>query len=188
MTNCPFGPIENYNDLDCVNAYWELTGAGLREPEELLECIAAKSRDNARTPMQWSDAPNAGFTTGKPWLMVNPNYVTINAEAQVKDPDSVFHYYKKLIGLRRNSRWSDIIVYGKYALLAPEDEKIFAYVRTYEDRKLLVICNMTAEEASFTVPEEVTWTAAELVVGSNAPASLERRLQLQPWSASVWEI
>ncbi|MBO7252227.1 MAG: alpha-glucosidase C-terminal domain-containing protein, partial [Oscillospiraceae bacterium] len=188
MTNCPFGPIENYNDLDCVNAYWELTGAGLREPEELLEAIAMKSRDNARTPMQWSDAPNAGFTTGKPWLMVNPNYVTINAEAQVKDPDSVFHYYKKLIGLRRSSQWSDIIVYGNFALLAPEDKKVFAYVRCYEGKQLLVICNMSAEETEFTVPAEVQWSAAQAVVGTNAPEALDRTMALKPWSASVWAI
>ena len=188
MTNCPFGPIENYNDLDCVNAYWELTGAGLREPEELLECIAAKSRDNARTPVQWSDAPNAGFTTGKPWLMVNPNYVTINAEAQLKDPDSVFHYYKKLIALRRDSQWSDVIVYGNYNLLAPEDKSVFAYTREFEGKKLLVICNMTAQEVAFTVPESVCWNEAVAVVGTNAPATLERDLNLKPWSASVWEL
>ena len=188
MTNCPFGPIENYRDLDCINAYYELTGAGLRQPEELLEAIACKSRDNARTPMQWSAAENAGFTTGKPWIMVNPNYKTINAEAQVGDPDSVFSYYKKLIALRRNSKWSDVIVYGKYALLAPEDKAVFAYTRKTETDTLLVICNMTAEETSFTVPASVQWEAAEQVVGSNAPETLARELKLAPWSASVWAI
>ena len=188
MTNCPFGAIENYNDLDCVNAYYELTGAGLREPEELLECIALKSRDNARTPMQWDASENAGFTTGKPWLMVNPNYVTINAAAQVNDPDSVYNYYKQLIALRRNSRWSDIIVYGNYELLAPEDKSVFAYVRNYEGRKLLVVCNMTAKETAFTVPETVSWQEAEAVIGTNAPAALERELKLAPWSGSVWEL
>ena len=147
-----------------------------------------KSRDNARTPMQWSDAPNAGFTTGKPWLMVNPNYVTINAEAQVKDPDSVFHYYKKLIALRRESKWSDVIVYGDYKLLAPEDKAVFAYTRSIEGKKLLVVCNMTAEPVSFTVPEDVQWAEAEAVVGSNAPEKLERTMELTPWSASVWAI
>ena len=188
MTNCPFGPIENYRDLDCVNAYYELTGAGLREPEELLEAIAWKSRDNARTPMQWSAAENAGFSTGKPWIMVNPNYTTINAEAQLADPDSVFHYYKKLIALRRSSKWTNVIVYGSYALLAPEDTSVFAYTREKDGEKLLVICNMTDKDYTFTVPGEVNWSDAELVIGSNAPAALERELKLAPWSASVWAL
>ena len=188
MTNCPFGSIENYNDLDCINAYYELTGAGLREPEELMEAIACKSRDNARTPMQWSAEANAGFTTGKPWLMVNPNYTTINAAAQVNDPDSVFSYYKKLIALRRNSAWSETIVYGDYALLAPEDKAVFAYTRKTDKQLLLVVCNMTAAETSFTVPETVQWSNAECIIGSNAPETLTRELKLAPWSASVWAI
>ncbi len=188
MTNCPFGGIENYRDLDCINAYYELTGAGLREPEELLEAIAAKSRDNARTPMQWSAAENAGFSTGKPWIMVNPNYTAINAEAQLADPDSVFHYYRKLIALRRESAWSDVIVYGDYALIAPEDASVFAYTRTTEAQKLLIICNMTAAETVFTVPESENWEAAELVIGSRAPEALARQMKLAPWSASVWAI
>ena len=142
----------------------------------------------ARTPMQWSDAPNAGFTTGKPWLMVNPNYVTINAASQVGDPDSVFSYYKKLIALRRNSPWSEVIVYGDYTLLAPEDESVFAYTRKTEKQQLLVVCNLTAKETDFTVPESVSWNSAELVVGTNAPESLQRQLKLAPWSASVWSI
>ncbi len=188
MTNCPFGPIENYRDLDSINPYYDLTAAGLRQPEELLEAIAAKSRDNARTPMQWSAEKNAGFTTGEPWIMINPNHVTINAAAQVGDPDSVYHYYKQLIALRRSSPWSEVIVYGKYALLAPEDPAIFAYTRETESRKLLVICNMTARETAFQVPEEVTWQSAQLVIGTRMPEYLTRELQLQPWSASVWAL
>ena len=100
----------------------------------------------------------------------------------------MFSYYKKLIALRRNSKWSDVIVYGKYALLAPEDKAVFAYTRKTETDTLLVICNMTAEETSFTVPASVQWEAAEQVVGSNAPETLARELKLAPWSASVWAI
>ena len=188
MTNCPFGPIENYRDLDCINPYYELTEAGLREPEELLECIAYKSRDNARTGMQWDDSPNAGFTTGEPWIMTNPNYVTINAKAQLADPNSVFHYYKKLIALRRNSQWSDTIVYGSYDLLDPEHEAVYAYTRTGETGKLLVVCNLSDKEVDFTVPAEVQWTAAEQIIGSCAPAAAEREMKLAPWAAAVWAI
>ena len=103
MTNVPFGPIENYRDLESINAYRDLSARGVMPQAELMAAIAYKSRDNARTPFQWDGSPNAGFTTGRPWIMVNPNYVQINAKEQLGRADSVFHYYQKLIGLRRNS-------------------------------------------------------------------------------------
>ena len=187
MTNCPFGPIENYRDIESINAYKELTGAGLRQPEELLSCIALKSRDNARTPMQWDDSPNAGFTTGSPWIMVNPNYKDINAKAELNDPDSVFHYYKKLIALRRQSQWSDVIVYGHYQLIAPEDENVYAYTRELDGQKLLIICNLSPENVQFQVPGEVTWQNSEQLIGSRN-AALEREMELQPWQACVYAL
>jgi oligo-1,6-glucosidase len=188
MTNCPFGGIENYRDLESVNAYRELTETGRRQPEELLSCIAYKSRDNARTPMQWSDGPNAGFTTGKPWIMVNPNYKTINAASQLSDPDSVFHYYQKLISLRRESDWSDLIVYGSYRLLSPEDEAVFAYVRELDGRRLLVVCNLTEKSVSYAVPETETWKDHKLLIANVAQPALSRRMTLSPWQACVWEM
>lgn len=187
MTNCPFGPIENYRDIESVNAYRELTGAGLRQPEELLECIAYKSRDNARTPMQWDDSENAGFTSGSPWIMLNPNYKTINAKAEMADPDSVFHYYQKLIALRRSSPWSDIIVYGNYELLAPEDEAVYAYTRELNGQKLLVVCNLSSKAAAFHVPDEVSWKGGELITG-NMGGELSREMNLNPWQACVYAL
>ncbi|MCQ2442240.1 MAG: alpha-glucosidase [Oscillospiraceae bacterium] len=188
MTNCPFGAIENYRDIESINAYHELTESGLREPEELLECIAYKSRDNARTPMQWDDSPNGGFTTGTPWIMVNPNYREINAKKQLLEPDSVFHYYQKLIWLRRKSNWSVMIVYGSYDLLSPEDENIFAYIRTLGDKRLLVVCNLSPETQSYTVPASVSWSASEQLIGTKGRTALNRTLSLTPWQADVWEI
>ena len=185
MTNCPFGSIENYRDIESINAYRELTEAGLRQPEELLACIAYKSRDNARTPMQWDDRPGAGFTTGTPWIMINPNYRQINASAQLVDPDSVFHYYRKLIALRRKSRWSDIIVYGSYRLLAPEDEAVYAYLREKDGQRLLVICNLSPEPVDFRVPDEAAWETSEPIVGD---LPLARTLTLAPWQAEVWAL
>ena len=185
MTNCPFGGIENYRDIESINAYRELTEAGLRDPEELLSCIAYKSRDNARTPMQWDDSENAGFTTGTPWIMVNPNYKEINAKAELQDPDSVFYHYQKLIALRRKSRWSDVIVYGSYRLLAPEDEQVYAYLRESGGQRLLVVCNLSPSEAVFPVPEEVSWQSFEPLVGG---APLCRTLSLAPWQAEVWAL
>ena len=188
MTNCPFGSIENYRDLESINAYHELTEAGLRQPEELLECIAYKSRDNARTPMQWNSGKNGGFTEGTPWIMVNPNYKEINAEQELADPDSVFHYYQQLIALRRSSVWSDIIVYGHYELLAPEDPQVFAYTREYEGRKLLVICNLSAEKVSFEIPGSVSWTQADRLIGNYEKQELSIKTELRPWEAEVWSI
>ena len=188
MTNCPFGSIENYRDLESINAYHELTEAGLRQPEELLECIAYKSRDNARTPMQWNSGKNGGFTEGTPWIMVNQNYKEINAEQELADPDSVFHYYQQLIALRRSSIWSDIIVYGHYELLAPEDPQVFAYTREYEGRKLLVICNLSAEKVSFEIPGSVSWTQADRLIGNYEKQELSIKTELRPWEAEVWSI
>ena len=188
MTNCPFGSIENYRDLESINAYHELTEAGLRQQEELLECIAYKSRDNARTPMQWNSSKNGGFTEGTPWIMVNPNYKEINAEQEMADPDSVFHYYQHLIALRRSSSWSDIIVYGHYELLAPENPQVFAYTREYEGRKLLVICNLSSEKVSFEIPDSVSWTQADRLIGNYKYQELARKTELRPWEAEVWAI
>ena len=188
MTNCPFGSIENYRDLESINAYHELTEAGLRQPEELLECIAYKSRDNARTPMQWNSSKNGGFTEGTPWIMVNPNYKEINAEQEMADPDSVCHYYQHLIALRRSSSWSDIIVYGHYELLAPENPQVFAYTREYEGRKLLVICNLSSEKVSFEIPDSVSWTQADRLIGNYKYQELARKTELRPWEAEVWAI
>ena len=121
------------------------------------------SRDNARTPMQWDDSANAGFTTGTPWIKVGPDYETVNAKNEMADPDSVYNYYKKLIHLRKEK---DIMVYGTYELLDPEDEALYVYTRTLGDQKLLVMCNFTKEEQEYTVPE--TFAGAEVLI-SNYP-------------------
>lgn len=185
MTNCPFGPIENYRDIESINAYRELTGAGLRQPGELLESIAAKSRDNARTPMQWDDSENAGFTTGTPWIMVNPNYRSINAAAELADPDSVFHYYRRLIALRRESEWKNEIVYAPFQLLAPDDEQVFAYLRRGE-RTLLVVCNLSGKNSRFVIPDEIVLHQAQLLIRNDEALELNRTMELAPWAAGVW--
>lgn len=136
-----------------------------------------RSRDNARTPMQWSAEENGGFTTGKPWFLLNPNYTEINAASQVDDPDSVFSYYRRLIALRKEM---DIIVYGKYQLLLPEDEDLWVYTREYRGEKLLVVCSFSEREREFTVPEE--YSGAERLIG-NYPSAGENRLR--PYEAFV---
>ena len=188
MTNCPFGPIENYRDLETVNAYYELTEAGLREPEELLAAMAQKSRDNARTPMQWDSSPNAGFTSGTPWIMVNPNYTSINAAAQEKDPDSVLNFYRRLIRLRRESEWKDIIAEGSFLLLSPEDEEVFAYLRPYQDATLLTVCNFSPAPRTYLLPPEVPAGRVKTVLAAPAAPKFGKTLALAPWQAAVWVI
>lgn len=162
MTNCPFDSLEEVRDIESLNAFKELTEMGVVSPEDMLRYINLRGRDNARTPMQWDDGENAGFTQGTPWIKVNPNYKEINAAAELADPDSVFHYYKKLIALRRQEA---VIVYGDYQLLEPESGSLYVYTRTLgteqqgekpgealrEEQALLVICNFTGQEESYTV-------------------------------------
>ena len=146
MTNTVFNSVDDFRDLESINAYRELVESGLYTDEDMFPKIAHKSRDNARTPMQWDASENSGFTTGKPWIAVNPNYKKINVADQLKREDSVFHYYQKLIRLRKEN---EIIVYGNYELLLPEDENIFAYIRTLDNQKLLVVCNFSKSEQKF---------------------------------------
>lgn len=146
MTNTIFNSVDDFRDLESINAYRELVESGLYTDEDMFPKISHKSRDNARTPMQWDASENAGFTTGIPWIAVNPNYKKINVADQLKREDSVFHYYQKLIRLRKEN---EIIVYGNYELLLPEDENIFAYVRTLDNQKLLVVCNFSKSEQKF---------------------------------------
>ena len=146
MTNTVFNSVDDFRDLESINAYRELVESGLYTDEDMFPKIAHKSRDNARTPMQWDASENAGFTTGKPWIAVNPNYKKINVADQLKREDSVFHYYQNLIRLRKEN---EIIVYGNYELLLPEDENIFAYTRTLDNQKLLGVCNFSKSEQRF---------------------------------------
>ena len=151
MTNYPFQSPADFRDIESINAYREWCAEGPLSHEDFWPCMLYKSRDNARTPVQWDDSPQAGFTTGTPWIAVNPNYKEINAKAETADPDSVFHYYKKLIALRKEN---PIMVYGKYELLLADSEELFVYTRTLEHEKLLVVCNFCDHETAFTVPEE----------------------------------
>ena len=159
MTNIKLD-ISQHVDIETHNVYRERLEQGYPE-EEVMRSIHARSRDNARTPMQWTAGEKAGFTTGDPWMPINPNYVTINAEAALADENSVFYYYKKLIALRKTY---GIFGDGDFRLLLPEDEKIFAYTRDTEEAHLLVVCNFTGEQLDFEVPER--FRGAELLISN----------------------
>lgn len=193
MTNVRFDSIEQYQDIEIRNMYRERLEKGYAE-KDIMESIYAKGRDNARTPMQWDDTENAGFTTGAPWLGVNPNYTEINARSQLQDENSVFHYYKKLIHLRKEN---SIFVDGDFTLLLPEDENIFAYVREYEGRKLLVAANFTDKEVECPLLKEWGVPADEdgaaksrdngvklLIHNYN---DLPSQQKLRPYEAMIWE-
>lgn len=144
MTNMTFGSIDECDDVEEINAYRQYVEEHkMISSEEMLKCISAVGRDNARTPVQWNADKNAGFTTGTPWFTVNPNYKEINAEAALADPDSVFYYYQKLIRLRHEN---DIIVYGTFHPLLEDDENVYAYERRLDGKVLTVACNWTDKE------------------------------------------
>ena len=180
MTNVPFASMDEFRDIESINAYREYTENGIIAPEDMMKYLNYKSRDNARTPMQWSDEENGGFTKGTPWIKINSNYTTINAKEQMEREDSVFHYYQKLISLRKKE---PVIVYGTFALLMPEDEDIFMYTRTYEQEKLLVICNFSQKERELEIPEE--WERGTILLGNYKDAAVGRKMCLRDYEAIV---
>ncbi len=157
MTNVQY-KIEDYRDIETRNMYRERLEKGYDE-KDVMQSIYAKGRDNARTPMQWDDSDNAGFTGGTPWIKVNPNYKQINAHNQMEDAGSIFRFYKKLIQLRKDY---DVLVDGKYELLLSNDPDIFAYTRENEHQKLLVICNFFDNTIRMPLREE--WQDMELLL------------------------
>ena len=174
MTNIRL-PIEEYVDLEIHNVYRERTQAGYT-PENVMESIYARGRDNARTPMQWTAEEGAGFTTGTPWLPVNENHVTVNAEAAMADPDSVFHYYRKLIALRKEY---DVFRDGWFELVDAQSDKIFAYTRDTEQEHLLVVCNFTGETLPFEIPDR--FHGSKLLISNYK----EEESGLRPYEAAM---
>lgn len=199
MTNYPWKDESEFRDVEEINAMGELPEKLHISKEELFPMIAAKGRDNARTPMQWDDSENAGFTTGQPWIAVNPNYVKVNAKEETGREDSVFHYYQKLIALRHES---DLIVYGHYQLLLPEDPDLYVYTRELKageipagtgrrgesgpapaaNEKLIVVCNFSGHERTYSLPEEFLGGS---VLIQNVEGHDVKDGKLAPWEAYV---
>ena len=140
MTNYPFSDIRDFRDVESINAYHEYTETLHVDSDKMISYLRNKSRDNARTPMQWDETDEAGFTTGVPWMPVNPNYKVINAAAQIGDEDSIYNYYRKLISLRKEH---PIIVNGDFELVGEDDADVFVYLRHWKDQILWVACNFT---------------------------------------------
>lgn len=183
MTNYPFESPADFKDIESVHAYEEWCESGRVSHELFWPCITAVSRDNARTPIQWDDTENAGFSTGTPWMPVNPNYREINARAAMADPESVFHYYQKLIALRKQY---PVIVYGGYQLLLEDSEELFAYIREYEGEKLLVVCSFTDKEVEFEIPKE--FQGAQCLIANYENSYDSEKMVLKPYEAFVLRV
>lgn len=186
MTNVGWADIADYRDIETLNYYRESVSGGASDGE-VMAGIGPVSRDNARTPMPWDDSPHGGFTTGTPWLAMNPAYPEINAAAAVADPDSVLHHYRRLVELRHTL---DVVVDGRFALLAPEHEQLFAYTRTTPEQTLLVVANMSGAPVRATLPGTEAALAGRMVLGTHAlppdRGTDGAAIVLAPWESRVY--
>jgi oligo-1,6-glucosidase len=178
MTNAPFHGIDDFRDIESRNHYAEAIAAG-HGREEVLAALRAKSRDNARTPMQWDASPHAGFTDGTPWIAVNPNHEHINAAAARADPDSVFHHYRRLIELRHTE---PVVAHGDFTMLLPDDDRVYAFTRRLDDVELLVLGNFSRDRVIVDLPDAEAWVGTEVLVGAEPAPGV---LTLGPWEGRV---
>jgi oligo-1,6-glucosidase len=188
MTNVAFASIDDYRDIESRNNYRSLVEEHGVSPADALRFLHARSRDNARTPMQWDSGPQAGFTAGKPWIGVNPNYPEISVAQDRSRPDSIFAYYQALIRLRRSN---PVVVYGRYGLLLPEHHQIHAFTRTLGDDRLLVALNFSGEPAAARLPEPIASASRGLLLGNYTdapPGGASPELSLRAFEAQVWRV
>ena len=184
MTNAGFTKIEDYRDMPTLNEYQNQKNKG-GDLQKFMKRIAFESRDNGRTPFQWNSSPNAGFTTGTPWLKVNPNYTTINVAAQEKDPQSCLNYFRAMVALRKNN---PALVYGKYTLLDKANPNVYAYTREYEGQKFLIVLNFSSGNAQSALG--INTANAKLLLGNykDAPKNLASTVSLRPYEALVFKL
>lgn len=185
MTNVKFKDINEYDDIRSINEYNQLINQGM-SPKDALEHIWNTSRDNTRTPMQWDDSLNAGFSKSNPWIHVNPNYKYINVKEQLEDDDSILNFYKKMIKIKKSS---ECLIYGKYNLILEDDTNIFAYERILNDEKFLVICNLKSESSNYKY-EKLTLKYENLILSNyNVDAHKDlNNFELKPWEARLYKI
>ena len=185
MTNVKFNDINEYDDIRSINEYNQLINQGM-SPKDALEHIWNTSRDNTRTPMQWDDSLNAGFSKSNPWIHVNPNYKYINVKEQLEDDDSILNFYKKMIKIKKSS---ECLIYGKYNIILEDDTNIFAYERILNDEKFLVICNLKSESSNYKY-EKLTLKYENLILSNyNVDAHKDlNNFELKPWEARLYKI
>ncbi len=181
MTNAPFATIDDFRDIESVNHYHEALAKGV-DPAAVLGPLRRMGRDNARTPMQWDSSRHGGFTSGEPWIAVNPNHVTINAERDLADPDSVFHHMRKLIALRHHE---PVVASGDFTMLLPDDDQVYAFTRQLGDTALLVLANMSSAPARPDLDGAEQWGDARLLL-ANVTVHDPADLRLEPWESRVY--
>jgi oligo-1,6-glucosidase len=181
MTNYPFTAIEQYDDVEVRGLWRGLVETGKVTADELLSNLAHTSRDHSRTPMQWTSEVHGGFTTGTPWLAVNPDHTTVNAAAAVADPNSVYHHHRRLIALRREH---PVLVHGAYRDLDPDHASVYAYTRSLGDTTMLVLLHLSAESVTYEIPEGLT-IRSTLLSTDDAPQSGSATVALPGWHASI---
>jgi oligo-1,6-glucosidase len=182
MTNAPFARIEDFRDIESLN-YYRTAIEGGADVNDVLASLRHMGRDNARTPMQWDATSHAGFTSGTPWIAVNPNYVEINAEAALAADGSVFHYYRRLIALRHDE---PVVAHGDFTMLLARDPVVYAFTRQLADVELLVLGNFSGEPVTADLPSAAEWAAAELLIANYPPYDDAPALVLRPWEARVY--
>jgi oligo-1,6-glucosidase len=183
MTNVKFDSLSDYRDIETLQFYDVKIAEG-KSHQDMMEAIHENSRDNARTPMHWDSSNNAGFSSGVPWIKVNPNYTTVNVEADRKSSESIFEHYKQLITLRKNS---PAMIYGDYIPLLEENENVFAYVRSHESQKIVVVCNFSAVEQSISLPSHLPLSDGRLLI-ANENTTLTHAMVLNPYQAFAIEL
>lgn len=185
MKDVKFNNIEDYNDVRSINVYKEKIKSGVSK-EEALKYIWKTSRDNSRTPMQWDSSKNAGFSKGKPWLLVNPNYKEINVEEQRNDEDSILNFYKKMIKIKKENR---ALIYGKCDLILEDHDEIYAYTRTLENEKFIIIINLTNNESNYKYEKEKL-NSKGLVLSNYSVEKHEdiNEIKLRPWEARMYKL
>ncbi len=186
MTNVQFPSIEDYNDVAIKNLYkFEIENG--KSHDEVMEIIWKTGRDNSRTPMQWSNDFNAGFTTGKPWMKVNQNFRYINVDLALEDPKSIYHYYKKLIHLRKTNK---VLVYGSYDLILEKHDQIYAYTRTLKNEKILIMTNLFPQETKFVLPADLAVESTELLISNYEIKNGDdiKKITLSPYEARVYRL
>ena len=179
MTNATFTSIDQYKDIETLNMHRLHVEAGL-SPDDFIRGANENGRDNARTPMQWNAGSNAGFTTGIPWIEVNANHVTINAEAAISDEHSIWNHYRKLIRLRKQHA---VIVHGRFQSFLDHHPDVYTYTRTHEGKTLVVVANFSARVIPLDLPNELQVSGECLITNYNRVPQLEERIELQPYEA-----
>ena len=185
MTNVKFDRVEDYQDVQSTGLYYSKLEQGMSH-EDIMEIIWATARGNSRTPMQWRNELNAGFSTGTPWIAVNPNYPTINVEQQLNDPTSILNFYKAMIRLKKAN---PIFTYGEYDLILENHPSIYAYTRKLGEEKVVIICNLTDQEVEMTF-DQLTLESENILLANKKVEthSAQQELTLKPYEARIYSV